>query len=175
MESPQEVLIGRFVARGVFLDQIPTLLRNVLGIIGNGGLLTTRTINEQLERPGWGCEVLDETSLQLIVYILESQGGYRVRHYDLGTTEKSAGQIGDFEVCQQWQQPTQSDDRRRNEMTVKQLQKMATELGIKTVGLKKAEMIKVIQIAEGNFDCFGTATDYCDQQGCLFRKDCLSS
>jgi hypothetical protein len=60
-------------------------------------------------------------------------------------------------------------------MTVKQLQKMAKELGIKTAGFKKAEMIRAIQNAEGNFDCFGTATDYCDQQDCLFRNDCLSS
>jgi hypothetical protein len=59
-------------------------------------------------------------------------------------------------------------------MTVKELQKMAKELGIKATGLRKAEMIKAIQSAEGNFDCFGTATNYCDQLNCLFREDCLS-
>jgi hypothetical protein len=58
-------------------------------------------------------------------------------------------------------------------MTVKELRKMAKEFGIKTVGLKKAELVKGIQRAEGNFDCFGTAIDYCDQVGCLFREDCL--
>ena len=58
-------------------------------------------------------------------------------------------------------------------MTVKELQKMAKELGLKTVGLRKAEVIKAIQKSEGNFDCFGTATDYCDQMNCLFRMDCL--
>jgi hypothetical protein len=60
------------------------------------------------------------------------------------------------------------------EMTVKELQKMAKKMGIKTRGLRKADMIKEIQRTEGNFDCFGTATDYCDQMGCLFRNDCLS-
>lgn len=58
-------------------------------------------------------------------------------------------------------------------MTVKELQKMAKDLGIKTTGLKKVEMIKAIQRAEGNFDCFGTASNYCDQMSCLFRQDCL--
>ena len=58
-------------------------------------------------------------------------------------------------------------------MTVKELQKMAQGLSIKTTGLRKAELIKTIQSAEGNFDCFGTATDYCDQVSCLFREDCL--
>lgn len=58
-------------------------------------------------------------------------------------------------------------------MTVKELQKMTKGLGIKTTGLKKAELVKTIQSAEGNFACFGTATDYCDQMICLFREDCL--
>ncbi|UCF01529.1 MAG: Rho termination factor N-terminal domain-containing protein [Deltaproteobacteria bacterium] len=58
-------------------------------------------------------------------------------------------------------------------MTVKELQKMAKGLGIKAANLRKAEMIRAIQTAEGNFDCFGTAVGYCDQVNCLFRKDCL--
>jgi hypothetical protein len=47
-EITWEVLVSRLVARGISLAQIPTLVRNVLGIIGNGGLFTTRMINEQL-------------------------------------------------------------------------------------------------------------------------------
>jgi hypothetical protein len=39
--------------------------------------------------------------------------------------------------------------------------------------LRKAELIRAIQLAECNSDCFGTAEDYCDQLNCLFRKDCL--
>jgi hypothetical protein len=58
-------------------------------------------------------------------------------------------------------------------MTVKELQKMAKVLDVKPLGLKKTELIKAIQRAEGNPDCFGTATDYCDQIYCLFREDCL--
>jgi hypothetical protein len=59
-------------------------------------------------------------------------------------------------------------------ITVKELKVMAKDLGIKPVNLRKAELIKSIQIAEGNFDCFGTAEDYCDQTNCLFLPDCLS-
>lgn len=58
-------------------------------------------------------------------------------------------------------------------MTVREIQKMAKEMGVKISGLRKTEMIRSIQRAEGNPDCFGTATDYCDQSGCLFRQDCL--
>ena len=58
-------------------------------------------------------------------------------------------------------------------MTVKELQRIASGLGVKASGLKKAELIRSIQKAEGNFDCFGSANDYCDQLNCLFRRECL--
>jgi hypothetical protein len=58
-------------------------------------------------------------------------------------------------------------------MTVKELQKMTKGFDIRPHDFKKAELIKAIQKAEGNFDCFGTAYNYCDQGNCLFRKDCL--
>jgi hypothetical protein len=58
-------------------------------------------------------------------------------------------------------------------MTVKELQKKARAFSIKPYGLKKAELIKAIQIAEGYFDCFGSAINSCDQVNCIFRKDCL--
>jgi len=58
-------------------------------------------------------------------------------------------------------------------ITVKELKVMARDLGVGTSRLHKAELVKAIQLAEGNFDCFGTAEDYCDQLNCLFRMDCL--
>jgi hypothetical protein len=40
--------------------------------------------------------------------------------------------------------------------------------------MQKAELIGAIQRAEGNFDCFGTATEEeCDQEECLWREDCF--
>jgi hypothetical protein len=57
--------------------------------------------------------------------------------------------------------------------TVKGLQKMPKDLGIKTAGLRKVEMIKAIQRTEGNFDCFSTSGSYCDQTSWLFRPVCL--
>ena len=58
-------------------------------------------------------------------------------------------------------------------MTVEELRAIAKDLGIGTKNLRKTELIRAIQVAEGNFDCFGRAKDYCDQLNCLFRKDCL--
>lgn len=60
-------------------------------------------------------------------------------------------------------------------MKLSQIEKKAKSLGIKD-GWKysKKELIRAIQRQEGNFPCFGTATDYCDQMNCLWREDCLT-
>ena len=76
-----QLLIYRLTERGILLDHIPALVRDVLRIIGGGGVFTSRVVNSRLRQLGWGCELLDETSFQFIVYILESEWGYGVRHY----------------------------------------------------------------------------------------------
>ena len=60
-------------------------------------------------------------------------------------------------------------------MKMGNIKKMAKSLGLKiSPEMKKLEVIKAIQTKEGNFDCFGTAVNYCDQEKCLFREDCLT-
>jgi len=83
MASALEFLLVRLAARGISLEQIPSLIRDVLGIIAEGGLFSPRMVNDYLESLGWSSEVLDETCFQLIVYILESEWGYRVQCYKL--------------------------------------------------------------------------------------------
>ncbi len=58
-------------------------------------------------------------------------------------------------------------------MKMNEVQGLARSLGIKSSGKNKAELIKQIQRKQGNFDCFGSAEDYCDQCNCLFRSSCL--
>ena len=53
------------------------------------------------------------------------------------------------------------------------LRARARDLGVVTSKLQKPEVIKAMQLAEGNFDCFGTAMEYCHQVEGLFRMDCL--
>ena len=89
MTPPLQLLIYRLTERGILLDHIPALVRDVLRIIGEGGVFTTRLVNARLGQLGWGSELLDETSFQLIVYILESEWGYRVRHYAPNSLEST--------------------------------------------------------------------------------------
>ena len=58
-------------------------------------------------------------------------------------------------------------------MKMNEVRAKAKALRIKIRGVKKSDLIKEIQKREGNFDCFGTAKDYCDQWNCCFREDCL--
>lgn len=60
-------------------------------------------------------------------------------------------------------------------MRTSEIEKKARSLGIKdTWKYSKKDLIKDIQRTEGNPDCFGTATNFCDQMGCCWRSDCLS-
>ena len=59
-------------------------------------------------------------------------------------------------------------------MALKGLKEKAKNSGIKTkIVTKKIDLIRSIQTTEGNFSCFGTAKDYCDQLGCYWRNDCI--
>ena len=61
-------------------------------------------------------------------------------------------------------------------ITLKDVKEIAKSKGINPGKMKKADLIKAIQKAEGNFDCFGTATaGHCDQLGCFWMTECLSS
>jgi len=54
------------------------------------------------------------------------------------------------------------------------LWKLAQQHQVFDASLTKAEMIRKIQLAEGNFDCYARAGDGdCDQSECLWRRDCL--
>ncbi|MBN1647297.1 MAG: hypothetical protein JW874_04625 [Spirochaetales bacterium] len=56
---------------------------------------------------------------------------------------------------------------------MEKIKEMAKGLGISPGKQKKEALIRQIQTAEGNFPCFGTAIGGCDQQDCMWRRDCL--
>ena len=59
-------------------------------------------------------------------------------------------------------------------MNLKEIKDMAKSQGIKVGNMKKESIIRSIQLAEGNFDCFGSAiTGECNQMNCIWRGDCL--
>lgn len=60
-------------------------------------------------------------------------------------------------------------------MNMKNIRHLAKTLSVEPGKLSKTELIKKIQLAEGNFDCYGSAINgECDQVDCVWRGDCLS-
>lgn len=58
-------------------------------------------------------------------------------------------------------------------MKLSELKELAAQRGLKTDKLKKAEIIRAIQGAEGNATCFDTgAVAECGQINCLWKEDC---
>ena len=59
-------------------------------------------------------------------------------------------------------------------MTVKDVKTKAKEMGLQLGSkMKKTDMIRSIQVAEGNSPCFQTGLTSCDQKNCCWRSDCL--
>ena len=58
-------------------------------------------------------------------------------------------------------------------MTIYDIRVIATDMGIEPKKMNKVDLIRSIQIKEGNEPCFKTARTSCDQTDCLWRSDCL--
>ena len=61
-------------------------------------------------------------------------------------------------------------------MQMQEIRTIAKDIGIRTAKASKVELVRSIQVAEGNFNCFATAIDgTCDQTGCIWREDCFAA
>ena len=60
-------------------------------------------------------------------------------------------------------------------LTIIEVRKRAKKLGVAANNnAKKGEIIRAIQAAEGNPQCFGTGVaEFCNQEKCCWRPDCL--
>lgn len=61
-------------------------------------------------------------------------------------------------------------------MKMEAIRNFADSHGINPGKRSKTVLIRAIQLAEGNFDCFATANHgECNQTACLWREDCFCS
>lgn len=59
-------------------------------------------------------------------------------------------------------------------MKMQEIREIAKPLGVRPGKLSKTDLIRAIQKAEGNNDCFGRGSaQECGQPACLWREDCL--
>jgi hypothetical protein len=58
-------------------------------------------------------------------------------------------------------------------MLLKKIREIAKKAGVNTSKMDKTDLIRAIQRAEGNSDCFATThVNMCNQMNCLWREDC---
>jgi hypothetical protein len=58
-------------------------------------------------------------------------------------------------------------------MKLDEIKEIARQHGIKVGRMKKAELVRAIQLAEQNDPCFETSkSDVCGQDTCAWREDC---
>jgi hypothetical protein len=73
-----ELLILKLSQRGILFGQIPRLIKDVLNILRSPGPWAPSSLNEKLDYLGWGKQILDEFTLQLIVFLVENPEESRV-------------------------------------------------------------------------------------------------
>jgi len=58
-------------------------------------------------------------------------------------------------------------------MKINEIKKMAKAMGLETGSMKKADVIRAVQKAENNIDCYATQrVASCAEDRCLWRSDC---
>jgi hypothetical protein len=58
-------------------------------------------------------------------------------------------------------------------MKMQEVKEKAQSLGIEPGKVRKADLIRLIQAAEGYQSCYGTTEGSCVYTNCCFRDDCL--
>ena len=58
-------------------------------------------------------------------------------------------------------------------MNMTEIRAIAKERGVKAGTMKKSDLVRTIQVAEGNEACFDTnRAAWCGQERCLWKDDC---
>jgi hypothetical protein len=73
-----DAMIMRLNTRNLLPTELPTLIRDVMIIIGDRSQHTLESINRELDSLGWPQDLLDTYLFELILEYIETEGGYRV-------------------------------------------------------------------------------------------------
>ena len=76
-------LFRRLSAKGLEPVEITRFIKDVLCIIGGGGDFTVAGVNQELDRLGWGNEIIDGVAFELIIYFFECGDLYSVRSHPI--------------------------------------------------------------------------------------------
>lgn len=83
MEQIVEHLLSKLSNKGLMLVEISRLVRDVYNIVEEGGEFTVASVNERLERLGWGGQIMDDFTFDIIMFLLEAEDNYEVVRHTL--------------------------------------------------------------------------------------------
>jgi hypothetical protein len=83
LEEIVSILLDRLSQKGLAPKEIPSLIRDILHIISDGGEFTVGEINQKLTNRGWREQIMDQSTFELIVCLLEHECGFEVETYTL--------------------------------------------------------------------------------------------
>ena len=66
MENRLDDLFLRFQTKGFMPIEIPGLIKDVFNIIDNGEYCTITAVNKEMEYLGWGIEIMDNITYELV-------------------------------------------------------------------------------------------------------------
>ena len=71
MENRLDDLFLRFETKGFMSIEIPGLIKDVLNISGNGEYYTLTAVNPEMEDLGWGIEIVDDVTYELVISMVQ--------------------------------------------------------------------------------------------------------
>jgi hypothetical protein len=66
VENRLDDLFLRFQTKGFMPIEIPGLIKDVCNIIDNGEYCTITAVNQEMEDLGWGIEIMDNITYELV-------------------------------------------------------------------------------------------------------------
>ena len=64
-------LFLRFQTKGFMPIEIPGLIKDVFNILDNDGYCTITAVNQEMEDLGWGIEIMDNVTYELVNSLVE--------------------------------------------------------------------------------------------------------
>jgi hypothetical protein len=74
-----DLLLLKLSSKGLPPGQVARLVKDVLNMVNDSGDLSVMHVNQRLAYLGWGEEILDEFTYELIIYLLENEEAH-IRH-----------------------------------------------------------------------------------------------
>jgi hypothetical protein len=68
-----DLLVVKLSLKGLPPGQVARLVKDVLNMVNDSGDLLVTEVNQRLAYLGWGEEILDEFTYELIIYLLENE------------------------------------------------------------------------------------------------------